>query len=130
MYYRKGVRGSGHNNPIVNLTCSIILFPSLTLLTIKQTNVSGVVVLMGEFATSLFSVLMGVIGSAKLLQALARDRLVPGLSLFGQGTEKADEPIYAVCITYILAQITMFADINQIASFITMTVSYSLPVPS
>jgi potassium/chloride transporter 9 len=69
---------------------------------------------------------MGVIGSAKLLQALARDRLVPGLSLFGQGTEKADEPIYAICITYMIAQITMFADINQIASFITMTVSKSL----
>ncbi|KAL5121882.1 hypothetical protein ACEQ8H_000097 [Pleosporales sp. CAS-2024a] len=88
---------------------------------IQLTNVSGIVVLLGECATSLFSVLMGVIGSAKLLQALARDDLVPGLSLFGQGTEKADEPIYAVCITYIIAQITMFADINQIASFITMT---------
>jgi potassium/chloride transporter 9 len=69
---------------------------------------------------------MGVIGSAKLLQALARDHLIPGLSLFGQGTKKADEPVYAVCITYLIAQITMFADINQIASFITMTVRHSL----
>jgi potassium/chloride transporter 9 len=67
---------------------------------------------------------MGVIGSAKLLQALARDHLIPGLSLFGQGTKKSDEPIYAVCITYVIAQVTMFADINQIASFITMTVCY------
>lgn len=69
---------------------------------------------------------MGVIGSAKLLQALARDHLIPGLSIFGQGTKKADEPIFAVCITYTIAQVTMFADINQIASFITMTVSFSL----
>jgi potassium/chloride transporter 9 len=67
---------------------------------------------------------MGVIGSAKLLQALARDHLIPGLSLFGQGTKKSDEPIYAVCITYVIAQVTMFADINQIASFITMTVCH------
>jgi hypothetical protein len=36
-------------------------------------------------------VLMGVIGSAKLLQALSRDHLIPGLSLFGQGTKKSDE---------------------------------------
>ena len=64
---------------------------------------------------------MGVIGSAKLLQALARDHLVPGLSVFGQGTKAKDEPIYAIVFTYILAQLTMFADINQIASFITMT---------
>lgn len=88
---------------------------------IQLTNLSPVIILCGEIATSLFSVLMGVIGSAKLLQALARDRLIPGLSLFGQGTERSDEPIYAIFITYIIAQITMFADINQIASFITMT---------
>ena len=34
----------------------------------KQTNVHGVIVLLGEFASSFFSALMGVIGSAKLLQ--------------------------------------------------------------
>ncbi|KAF2474876.1 solute carrier family 12 protein [Lindgomyces ingoldianus] len=88
---------------------------------IQLTNVSGIIVLLGEFATSAFSVLMGVIGSAKLLQALARDHLLPGLSIFGQGTEKSDEPTYAIVITYILAQLTMLSDINQIASFITMT---------
>ena len=88
---------------------------------IQLTNISGVVILLGEYATSLFSVLMGVIGSAKLLQALARDHLVPGLSIFGQGTKVSDEPIYAIFFTYALAQLTMFADINQIASFITMT---------
>ncbi|KAF1845681.1 cation chloride cotransporter-like protein [Cucurbitaria berberidis CBS 394.84] len=88
---------------------------------IQLTNISGVVILAGEFATSLFSVLMGVIGSAKLLQALSRDHLIPGISLFGQGTRMSDEPIYAIIITYLIAQITMLADINQIASFITMT---------
>lgn len=88
---------------------------------IQLVNISGVVVLLGEFATSFFSVLMGVIGSAKLLQALARDHLIPGFSVFGQGTEKADEPTYAIIITYIVAQLTMLSDINQIASFITMT---------
>jgi potassium/chloride transporter 9 len=64
---------------------------------------------------------MGVIGSAKLLQALARDKLIPGLSIFGQGTKNGDEPTYAIVITYVVAQLTMLADINQIASFVTMT---------
>jgi amino acid transporter len=72
---------------------------------------------------------MGVIGSAKLLQALARDHLIPGLSPFSQGTKKSDDPIYAICITFLIAQITMFADINQIASFITMTVGLFLAYP-
>lgn len=84
-------------------------------------NISGVVVLLGEVATSLFSVLMGVIGSAKLLQALARDDLIPGLSLFGQGTKDKDEPTYAIIVTYILTQLTMLANINEIASFVTMS---------
>jgi potassium/chloride transporter 9 len=81
---------------------------------------SGALIMAGEFATSAFSVLMGVIGSAKLLQALARDNLIPGLSIFGQGTRKSDDPTYAILFTYIIAQLTMLSDINQIASIITM----------
>lgn len=88
---------------------------------VQDVNLSGVVILMGEFSTSFFSTLMGVIGSAKLLQALARDSLFPGLSIFSQGTKSKDEPTYAILITYVLAQLTMLSDINQIASFVTMT---------
>lgn len=82
---------------------------------------SEILVFLGELAASLFSTLLGVIGSAKLLQALARDNLLPGLSLFGQGSKKADEPIYAILFTYLAAQVTMLLDINQIASLITMS---------
>lgn len=88
---------------------------------IQETNVSGLVILAGELASSLFSTLMGVIGSAKLLQALARDNLLPGFWIFAQGTKKGDEPTYAIIMTYIVAQITMLCDLNQIASFVTMT---------
>lgn len=88
---------------------------------IQDTNISGVLVLAGELASTLFSTLMGVIGSAKLLQALARDKLLPGFAVFGQGTQRGDEPTYAILFTYLIAQITMLADINQIASFVTMT---------
>ncbi len=64
---------------------------------------------------------MGVIGSAKLLQAIARDHLLPGLSIFGQGTKRDDEPTLAIIVTYLVTQLTMLSDINQIASFVTMT---------
>lgn len=83
-------------------------------------NFSDTVILLGEFATSFFSALMGVIGSAKLLQAIARDSLLPGFSFFAQGTKKNDEPIYAIIVTFIFAQVTMLFDINRIASFVTM----------
>ena len=64
---------------------------------------------------------MGVIGSAKLLQAIARDNIIPGISIFSQGTARGDEPLYAILVTHIVAQATMLFDINQIASFVTMT---------
>ena len=64
---------------------------------------------------------MGVIGSAKLLQALARDNLLPGFSIFAQGTKTNDEPLHAIIFTYLVAQLTMLCSINQIASFVTMT---------
>ncbi|KAJ5788362.1 hypothetical protein N7457_003352 [Penicillium paradoxum] len=88
---------------------------------IQIVNASDSVILLGEFATSFFSALMGVIGSAKLLQAIARDCLLPGLGIFGQGTQKTDDPVYAIIVTYVFAQITMLFDINRIASFVTMT---------
>ncbi len=93
---------------------------------IQDVNMSGLVILAGEFASSAFSTLMGVIGSAKLLQALARDNLLPGFWIFGQGTKKDDEPTYAIIVTYVIAQITMLCNLNQIASFITMTYLVSL----
>ncbi|KAJ5610476.1 hypothetical protein N7510_007195, partial [Penicillium lagena] len=88
---------------------------------IQVVNASDAVILLGEFATSFFSSLMGVIGSAKLLQAIARDSLLPGFGIFGQGTRKTDDPIYAIVVTFVFAQLTMLFDINRIASFVTMT---------
>lgn len=64
---------------------------------------------------------MGVIGSAKLLQAIARDNLFPGLSIFGSGTKSSNEPVPAIILTFVVTQIAMLSDLNKIASFITMT---------
>ncbi|EAQ85974.1 hypothetical protein CHGG_07227 [Chaetomium globosum CBS 148.51] len=87
---------------------------------IQDTNIWPPIVFAGELATTFFSALMGVIGSAKLMQALARDKLFPGLSVFGKGTKKADEPIIAIFLTYVAAQMAMFANLNQIATLISM----------
>ncbi|KAL6242261.1 hypothetical protein RBB50_010809 [Rhinocladiella similis] len=88
---------------------------------VQDTNVSGALILVGEIATTFFSVLMGIIGPAKQLQAIARDSIFPGLSIFGQGSRKSDEPILAICFTFLVAQLTLLLDINRIASLITMT---------
>ncbi|KAG6012610.1 hypothetical protein E4U43_007716 [Claviceps pusilla] len=87
---------------------------------VSLTNLSAPVVLAGECAVTVFSALMGIIGSAKLFQALAKDKLLPGLSVFGRGTKKNDEPILAILLTYAIAQVALLADLNQIATFISM----------
>lgn len=87
---------------------------------IQDTNIWPPIIFAGEIATTFFSALMGVIGSAKLMQALSRDRLFPGLSIFGKGTKRNDEPILAIFLTYIVAQLAMFANLNQIATLISM----------
>jgi len=96
---------------------------------IQDTNIWPPIIFAGEFATTFFSALMGVIGSAKLMQALARDKLFPGLSVFGKGTKKADEPLLAIFLTYIVAQFAMFANLNQIATFISMGYQVSRSFP-
>ncbi|EFR01649.1 solute carrier family 12 member 3 [Nannizzia gypsea CBS 118893] len=87
---------------------------------IQDINISGSLIVLGEFSTSFFSSLMGIIGAAKVLQAIARDALLPGLSIFAKGTKKNDDPISSILITFVIAQVTIFADINQIASFVSM----------
>lgn len=87
---------------------------------IRSTNLSGYLIIMGEFSTSLFSALMGIVGSAKLLQAISKDNLLPYMGLFGKGSKKKDTPLNAIFITWLLTQLTLFFDINQIAVFITM----------
>ncbi|KAI1138763.1 amino acid permease-domain-containing protein [Hypoxylon sp. FL0543] len=86
---------------------------------ISTTSVWSPIILAGECATTFFSALMGIVGGAKLLQALGRDKILPGLSIFGKGN-KRDDPILAVLVTYIIAQVALFADLNQIATFISM----------
>ncbi|KAK3327209.1 amino acid permease-domain-containing protein [Cercophora scortea] len=87
---------------------------------IRDTNVWPPLIFAGELSTTFFSALMGLIGSAKLMQALARDKLFPGLSIFGKGTSRTDEPVLAIFLTYTVAQFAMFANLNQIATFISM----------
>jgi solute carrier family 12 (potassium/chloride transporters), member 9 len=87
---------------------------------IQDTNIWAPLILAGECAVTFFSALMGLIGAAKLMQALGRDKLVPGLWVFGFGTGQSDEPLLAVFLTYFIAQLALFANLNQIATLISM----------
>lgn len=80
------------------------------------------VITFGALASTAFSALMGVMACGKVLQAIARDNLLPILDVFAQGTEVSDTPIYAILVTYIICQAILFVDsVNIIAQLVTMT---------
>lgn len=66
------------------------------------------VALVGIFIVGFSSALGSFIGGARVLQALARDRVYPFLSCFGKGSGKGDEPRLAILLMYILCQACMF----------------------
>lgn len=101
---------------------------------IQDTSLYAPTILAGEIAVTFFSALMGIVGAARLMQALARDKLFPGLFLFGRGTKRNDEPFAAVFLTYLIAQLALLANLDQLASLVSIfyMVSYvhSLPYVS
>ena len=82
------------------------------------------IIILGELSTSLFSVIVGIVGAATLLGAIADDKIIPGLTLFrllkkSRPAKKKSER-WAILLTWLIAQVFLFSDINQIANFITM----------
>lgn len=91
---------------------------------IQSVNLNGLIIILGEVSTSLFSVIMGVVGAASMLNAIADDKIIPGLTLFSKAKKspsgKRRAEIYSIVFTWFLAQVFLFADLNLIATFITM----------
>lgn len=77
----------------------------------------------GLLSTSVFAVLGGIIAGAKVLQALARDELIPGLSLFSYGDPKNDEPHVATAVVTFAVQLLLLCltDVDVVAPLVTIT---------
>ncbi|KAF9977577.1 hypothetical protein BGZ73_005560 [Actinomortierella ambigua] len=89
---------------------------------LQDISLSPLFIASGALATSIFATLGSVIGAAKILQAIARDNLLPILSVFSQGTPKTDEPTLAVLLTYVLTQLCLFVpNMNAIAAFVSLS---------
>ncbi|OBA17809.1 uncharacterized protein OGAPODRAFT_81852 [Ogataea polymorpha] len=100
---------------IISMGCSIpreLLYKDVQVL--QTVNLSPALIIIGEVSTSVFSVIVGLVGAAKLLQAIAIDEILPGLRVFGT------DSVYGILFTWLLCQLFLFADVNQIATLITM----------
>ncbi|MFC1671400.1 amino acid permease [Spirochaetota bacterium] len=85
-------------------------------------------VLIGVMGATLSSALGSIVGSPRILQALAQDRVLPLSKIFSMQSQRGD-PRNAVLFTGVLVLISFFiGDLNYIAGLLTMffLISYSM----
>lgn len=90
-------------------------------LIVKDISLSAWLVTAGIFAATLSSALGSMMGSPRILQAFARDRVFSVLNPLAVGSGPANEPRRATILTFLIAQACiMLGDLNAIAPVITM----------
>ena len=88
---------------------------------VKAVAWSPLLINAGVFAATLSSALGSMMGAPRILQAFARDDILKGIKIFGQGRGKGNEPRLATILTFLIAQAgILLGDLNAIAPVITM----------
>ncbi len=92
----------------------------------------GFMVAAGVVAATLSSALGSYLGAPRILQALARDKILPGIGIFGRGTKDNDEPRCGLILTAVITFIVIFfaarvgqRALNLVAPVITMFFLYT-----
>ncbi|MBN1903619.1 MAG: amino acid permease [Deltaproteobacteria bacterium] len=93
----------------------------------------GFLVTAGVFAATLSSGLGSFLGAPRILQAVARDNVVPLTGIFRKGSKKGDEPHRSLVFTLVIALIIIYwaggnsegSAFNVIASIVTMFFLYT-----
>ena len=87
------------------------------------------IITIGIYCAALSSTISGMSGGSRVLQALAKDKIIPFLGFFGAGVGPEDEPVRATLLTYALVQVLLFLpNLNTLATISSLffLFSYSL----
>lgn len=88
-------------------------------LVMQKVSAWGPAIVAGVWGATLSSALGALLGAPRTLQALARDRVVPGI--LGKGYGAGNEPRIATAITFAVAMVGVLAgDLNAIAPVLSM----------
>jgi len=90
-------------------------------------------VVAGVFSATLSSALGSYLGAPRILQAVARDRIIDALKPFAKGTAKGDEPLRALFLTGFITFGTIYwaggeaggSALNMVAAIISMFFLYT-----
>ncbi|KAJ1820082.1 hypothetical protein LPJ75_001029, partial [Coemansia sp. RSA 2598] len=87
---------------------------------LEEINILPVIVPIGAITTSVTSTLSGVLSSASILQAIAKDDLFACLKPFKR-VDRNDNPTLAIIVTYSISQLAFFVgDTNAVAPYATV----------
>ena len=91
-------------------------------LIMRRISFWGDAIIMGVWGATLSSAVGSILGAPRVLQALARDGVLPPMMRFlGQGSGPDDEPRIGTAFTFALAVITVIlGDLNIVAPILTM----------
>ena len=80
----------------------------------------GWFVITGVTAACLSTALGSMFGSARILQAIAKDEMYPCLKFFAKGTQHGDEPRRGVVLSYLIAQCgILLGNLDDVAPILT-----------
>ncbi|KAJ1944836.1 hypothetical protein EC988_005890, partial [Linderina pennispora] len=87
---------------------------------LQEINVVPLLIPIGAITTSVTSTLSGLLSSASIMQAIAKDDLFAFLRPFKR-VDRSDNPVNAIILTYVISQLALLAgDINAVAPYTTM----------
>ncbi|MDX1430695.1 MAG: Na-K-Cl cotransporter, partial [Rhodothermales bacterium] len=91
-------------------------------LIMKRMAVWGDAILLGVWGATLSSAVGSILGAPRVLQALARDGVLPqAFQFLGRGSGPEDEPRIGTAVTFAIAIVTVYlGNLNAIAPILTM----------
>ncbi|KAK3849934.1 hypothetical protein Pcinc_043333 [Petrolisthes cinctipes] len=89
----------------------------------------GPLIYAGCFAATLSSAIASLVGAPRVLQALAKDKLYPGIYLFSKGSGANNDPVRGYVLVFIISFVCiMIGDLNLVSTLLSnfFLASYSL----
>jgi amino acid transporter len=107
---------------------SVLRESPYTVLVVNALFGAGFLVVAGMFSATISSALSSLMAAPRVVQAIARDRLLRPLNFLGKGTRSGDEPRRALIVTFLATLAVLWVAtmedagqaFNQVASIVTM----------
>lgn len=110
-----------------NETCQFGSIPNQQTMTII--SYTGYLIYFGCFAATLSSAIASLVGAPRVLQALAKDKLYPGIHFFAKGLGPGNDPVRGYVLVFCIALgCILLGDLNMVSGLLSnfFVASYAL----